>query len=186
MAKSNPNIPNVNITLQDPVTGLVLQGILEALPVPTVAGIFAPEATLQEIGGSGIYQNTGTTAAPVWRLNTPELTTVLTASLGTVQNSTPTAAQLLGGNVTQTSATAAGTVTTPTGTQLSAAIPGVAVNTSFDTLFSNLGGTFNLTITGGAGVTVLGNPVVPSGRTAKITFINTAVNTWTANVVVSA
>lgn len=109
------------------------------------------------------------------------------ASLGTTQNSTPSAAQLLGGVVTQTGATGAGTVTTPTGTVLSAAIPGVATGDSFDCVFANLGGGFNLTITAGvSGMTVVGNAVIPSGKVGYLTFVNTGSNTWNCYVVVSA
>lgn len=109
-----------------------------------------------------------------------------TASLGTVQNSTPTAAQLLGGIVTQTSATGAGTVTLPTGTLLSSAVTGIAVGDSFFTTFANLGGGFTLTITGATGSTVIGNAAVPSAKNAELTFVNTSANTWNVYVVVSA
>jgi hypothetical protein len=108
-------------------------------------------------------------------------------SLGTHQNSTPTAAQLLGGFLTQTGATGAGTVTTPTGTVLSAAIPGTATGDSFQCVFANLGGGFNLVITAGAsGMTVIGNATVPSGKNAMLDFICTGANTWDCFVTVSA
>ena len=58
------------------------------------------------------------------------------ASMGTTQNSTPTAAQLLGGIVTQTSATGGGTVTLPTGTVMSTAVTGVQVGDSFRVRFA--------------------------------------------------
>ena len=80
----------------------------------------------------------------------------ITTALGTVQNSTPTVAQLLGGVVTQTSVTGAGTVTLPTGTLISAGIPGVAVGYTIDVSFTNLGGGQTLTITGATGSTVIG------------------------------
>lgn len=115
----------------------------------------------------------------------PIATGTITA-LGTVQNSTPTAAQLLGGFLTQTGATGAGTVTLPTGTQMSTAVTGVAVGDSFEVLFANLGGGFNLTITGATGTTVLGNAVVPSGKFANLQFVNTGANTWNIYCVVSA
>jgi hypothetical protein len=107
-------------------------------------------------------------------------------ALGTTQNSTPTAAQLLGGTVTQTGATGAGTVTLPTGTALSTAVSGVAVGDIFDVLFANLGGSQTLTITGATGSTVIGNAAVPTGKNATLTFVNTGTNTWNVYVVVSA
>ncbi len=107
-------------------------------------------------------------------------------SLGTVQNSTPTAAQLLTGFVTQTSATGAGTVTLPTGTLMSGAVSGLAVGDNFDVVFANLGGGFNLTITGATGMTVVGNGVIPSGKNGYLNLINTGANTWNCYVIVSA
>lgn len=108
------------------------------------------------------------------------------AALGTVQNSTPTATQLLGGVVTQTGATGAGTVTLPTGTQLSTAVTGVTVGDTFDCVYANLGGGFNEVITGATGSTVVGNATVPSGKNAFLTFVNTGANTWNVYVTVSA
>ena len=107
-------------------------------------------------------------------------------SIGTAQNSTPSAAQLLGGVVTQTGAVGGGTVTLPTGTQLSTAVTGVAVGDSFETIFANLGGSQTLTITGQTGSTVLGTAAVGTGKNAQLTFVNTGTNTWNVYVVVSA
>jgi hypothetical protein len=59
----------------------------------------------------------------------PPITGSTITSLGTTQNSTPTAAQLVGGVVTQTGATGAGTVTLDNGTNISTAVPGVTVGT---------------------------------------------------------
>lgn len=109
-----------------------------------------------------------------------------TTALGTTQNSTPTAAQLIGGLVTQTGATGAGTVTLPTGTQLSAALATVAVGYSFECIFANLGGAQTLTITGATGSTVIGTAAVGTGKNAQLTFINTGTNTWNVYIVVSA
>ena len=109
------------------------------------------------------------------------------ASLGTTQNSTPTAAQLIGGLVTQTGATGAGTVTLPTGTLLSGALVGtVAVGFSFDCVFANLGGSQTLTITGATGSTVIGTAAVGTGKNAYLTFVNSGTNTWNVYVIVSA
>lgn len=119
--------------------------------------------------------------------------TQVTAALGTAQNSTPTAAQLLGGIVTQTGATGAGTVTLPTGTLLSTAVSGSTVSSadpfagqSFTTLFANLGGSQTLTITGATGSTVIGTAAIGTGKNALLTFVNTGANTWNVYVNVSA
>lgn len=114
------------------------------------------------------------------------ITSSTVASLGTTQNSTPTAAQLLGGVVTQTGSTGAGTVTLPTGTQLSTAVPGVAVGDTFETVFANLGGGQTLTITGATGSTVVGTAAIGSGKNASLIFVNTGSNTWNVYVRVSA
>jgi hypothetical protein len=108
-------------------------------------------------------------------------------SQGTEQNSTPTAAQLIGGIVTQTGQTGAGTVTLPTGTQLSAAFPaGVPTGLSFPCRFANLGGGQTLTITTATGLTLVGTVAVPSGKCADLLFVNTGSNTWTVYSTVSA
>ena len=107
-------------------------------------------------------------------------------ALGTHQNSTPTAAQLMGGIVTQTSATGAGTVTLPTGTALSTAFPYVQVGSSFTCEFANLGGSYALTITGQTGSTVIGTAAVGSGVNAELTFVNTGTNAWSIFTNVSA
>ena len=64
-----------------------------------------------------------------------------TSAMGTVQSSAPTAAQLLGGFVTQTGVTGAGVVTLPTGTLMSGAMATTpSIGTFFDFWFANLGG----------------------------------------------
>lgn len=152
---------------------LCVANLLEGTPTGTV-GVFS---TLNATGAV----NLGATALA------PPKTAATVASLGTTQNSTPTAAQLLGGIVTQTGQTAGGTVTTPTGATLSAAIADVAVGMVFQCLFANLGGGQTLTITAGAtGMTVVGTAAVGSGKNAWLTFINTAPDTWSCYVNVSA
>lgn len=116
----------------------------------------------------------------------PPILSSTIASLGTAQNSTPTAAQLVGGIVTQTSSTGAGTVTLDTGTNISAAVPGVAVGDTFQCIFANLGGGQTLTITSATGATVVGNGAVATGKNAILTFVNTGANAWNVYVNVSA
>ena len=139
-------------------------------------------------GSPAVYQNVGSSASPSWTLLTtdaaPQVKTV--TALGTVQNSTPTAAQLIGGIVTQTSATGAGTVTLPTGTLLSGAVANVVVGSTFVVYFSNLGGGFTLTITGATGSTVVGTAAIASAKNGILTFVNSGTNTWNVYVTVSA
>lgn len=100
-------------------------------------------------------------------------------SIGTAQSSTPTAAQLLGGLITQTSSTGAGTITLPTGTALSAACSRTPVTgDSFDCMYANLGGGQTLTVTGATGTTVQGGATIATAKTAKLTFVCTGANAW--------
>lgn len=102
-------------------------------------------------------------------------------ALGTAQTSTPTAAQTLGGILTQTSAVGAGTATFPTGEILSAAFPvAPSAGAMFQVVFINLAGGQNIVMTAGAtGMTVVGAATVGSGKACLLTFVCTAANTWT-------
>lgn len=109
----------------------------------------------------------------------PPVESVTKTAIAT-QNAAPTAAQILGGYLAHTSVTGAGTVTTPTGTQLSAAVPGVAVGDKIRCLYANLG-TQTVTVTVGAsGVTLLTGSFVaiPTHRHCWLTFVNTGANAW--------
>lgn len=155
------------------------------------AGNVAIDCGSKAGGTAGVISIGGTNAGAVYLARGPLKSVIFgqtITSIGTAQNSTPTAAQLLGGVVTQTGATGAGTVTTPTGTVLSAAMPAaVATGDSFECLFCNLGGSQNLVITAGAsGMTVVGNATVPSGKNALLTFVNTGATAWNCYVTVSA
>lgn len=116
----------------------------------------------------------------------PIITSSTISSLGTTQNSTPTAAQLVSGIVTQTGSTGAGTVTLDNGTNISGAVGGVTVGDTFQCNFINLGGGQTLTITSATGATVVGNGAVPTGKSAILTFVNTGANAWNVYVAVSA
>lgn len=116
----------------------------------------------------------------------PALLSGTITSLGTAQSTTPTAAQLRGGFITQTSATGAGTCTLDTGTNLSTSVAGITVGDSFQCIYANLGGGQTVTITGATGSTVIGSAAVASGKNATMTFVNTGTNTWNVYVNVSA
>jgi hypothetical protein len=70
MSNFNPNIPTVSIEQADPVTGLVSFGTVRGTPPAGAgyAGIFSLECLLQDLDGSGTYQNTGSVAVPAWSL----------------------------------------------------------------------------------------------------------------------
>jgi hypothetical protein len=150
------------------------------------------EAATLDTKGTGSLSINGTATGQVYLgrggLNVTVQAVTLT-SLGTNQNSTPTAAQIIGGLLTQTGATGAGTVTLPSGTTLSTAmaVKGLApvAGDSFMVPFASLTGQ-QLTITGATGTTVIGTAAIPSGKNAMLFFYNSGSNTWNIYVVVSA
>lgn len=73
MSKSNPNLPTINITGADPVTGYITSGISDSTPV-TTAGYFATGCILENATNGFVYSNTGTPASPVWN-SVSEVTT---------------------------------------------------------------------------------------------------------------
>jgi hypothetical protein len=102
------------------------------------------------------------------------------------QNGTPSIAHLLGGVIRHNSKTGAGTLTTPTGAEISGGVAGVAVGTTFDCIYINYGNQ-TVTITAGAsGVTVTGTAAVAATKNALIRFVCTAADTWIAYPIVSA
>jgi len=117
--------------------------------------------------------------------------TVGTVSFGVAYKSSPapsainasatlTAAQLLTGIVTTTSAVAVA-FTLPTGTLTDAAVPlGLAINTAFDWSLINLGSASGaITVSSGATNTLVGNATVAIGTTAGFRTQKTAANTYT-------
>lgn len=115
--------------------------------------------------------------------NQAGLNSLTLTALGTTQSSAPTSAQLLGGFLTQTSATGAGAVTLPTGTALSAACPRTPVTGDyFSCVFANLGGGQTLTITGATGTTVISGGAIATATAATVHFICTGANTWSIAV----
>ena len=110
---------------------------------------------------------------------------VTLTALGAVQSTTPTAAQMIGGAMSHASATGAGTATFDTGTNLSAAITGVAVGDSFIFSYANIGSQ-TVTLTGNTGTTIVGTAALASGKNALVLCVNTGANTWNLYTIVSA
>jgi hypothetical protein len=108
-------------------------------------------------------------------------------SLGTTQASTPTAAQVVGGILTQTGAVGAGTCTLPIGTLLAAALPvAPSAGATFQVLFMNVGGAQDIVITGDTGTTVSGTATVPSGKSCILTFVATSASAFNCYCTLSA
>ncbi len=178
---TNPSF-NVDASTASAATGLNVKSAAAAggLAVSVISSGTNENLTVDAKGAGEIYlgkTSTGLTYLGGASAQQPVILGAATAIA--TQNGTPTAAQLLGGYINHASTTGAGTLTTPTGTQISTAIPGVAVGAKFDCLYYN-SGTQTVTITAGAsGITIVGGTAaVTTGKVVKMTFINTAANTW--------
>jgi len=102
------------------------------------------------------------------------------------QSGTATIAQLLGGVYTHNSKTGAGTLTTPTGAQITTGVNNAIVGTTFDCWYYNRGNQ-TVTLTAGAsGVTLYGTVAIATTKCAIMRFVCTAANTWSVYVNASA
>lgn len=142
-----------------------------------VSGAVAGAVTATTLASTGVTELSTTSKSGV-RYGTT--TTDLDAQSGTAA-----IAELLGGIYTHNSKTGAGTLTTPTGTQISAGITNVAVGYTFDCLYYNRGNQ-TVTLTAGAsGITLYGTVAITTGKTALMRFVNTSANTWSCYCVAS-
>lgn len=107
------------------------------------------------------------------RIN-PSVTSSTSSNVDISASPTLTVNQLLQGYMNTT--TGIGTATTPTATAIVAGVSGAAVGTTFSLLISNTAGA-NCTLAAGAGVTLRGTLVIPTGTCATVTFIITGVST---------
>lgn len=124
----------------------------------------------------GVAVNRGLGKAIVVNLTTTSVAT---------QNSTPTAAQMLGGLISHASVTAGGTATLPSGSSMTSALLHAAVGDSITTIYANTG-TQTVTITANTGATIAGTAAIPTGKTATITSVLQGGNAYIAYCNVSA
>jgi len=101
--------------------------------------------------------------------------------IATDANLTLTVAQIAGGLVQFTSFTAGRNVTTPTGTLIEGANPGMDVGDSFSFVVSAIAA-FAATWVAGTGVTLAGRATTPASSWSLVTVTKTAANTFTWNV----
>jgi hypothetical protein len=185
---TNPGF-NVDNSTGSLAAGLNVKGAIAAGTVAVSVISSGSNANLSvDAKGSGVINIGGTSTGLLALGRGGHIVTIdndLLTDLGTNQNSTPTAAQLLGGYLTQASTTGAGTVTLCTGTLLSTAVTGVTVGDTFDCWLANTGNQ-TLTITGAVGTTVIGTAALPTLKNAIMTFYNTGSNTWNVYCYVSA
>jgi len=185
---TNPSF-NVDASTSSAATGLNVKSAAAGSGVSvSVISSGTNEGLTLDAKGSGVIAigSTSTGAVVIGRGSRSALIlgSTLTA-LGTVQNTTPTAAQLLGGYLSHNSTTGAGTATLPTGTNISTAISGVTTGDSFSCVYANIGSQ-TVTITGATGSTVVGTAAIPAGKNAILDFYCTGSNTWNVYVTVSA
>lgn len=170
-----------------------MAGLIENyVPVVKYEGLNTdkPVALGSTLAVTGAITATGGVSGPVSGAVTA--TTLSTASLSKVtslvqqntitdvdaQNATPTIAQILGGIVTHNSKTGAGTVTVPTGTEMSAGISGVAVGSTIKWLYYNRGNQ-TATITQNTDHTLVGGTAaVTTLKHMQVISVCTAANTW--------
>ena len=106
--------------------------------------------------------------------NIPNNQTTTTLS---TQNTTPTAAQLLGGIIDHVSTTGGGTATLDTGANIDAALTNPQIGDTFTCLYCNTG-TQTVTITTNTGLTLKGTAAIATLKNALLTFVRTGVGTY--------
>lgn len=121
---------------------------------------------VQKVKDSGSGEQTVQTTAGIPLVQNATTTTIAT------QNSTPTAAQLLGGLIDHVSVTGAGTATFDTAANIDAAIPNAQVGDSFPCLYANTG-TQTVTFTTNTGLTLKGTATLATLKNALLTFYKT-------------
>lgn len=144
-----------------------LDGINTAKNIATTANL--------TVGGTALVTGAITVSGLV---KTPNRVSQNTITDVDAQNATPTIAQILGGIVTHNSKTGAGTVTVPTGTEMSAGISGVAVGSTISWLYYNRGNQ-TATITPNTDHTLVGGTAaVTTGKHVRVVSVCSAANTW--------
>jgi hypothetical protein len=187
-ATTNPTF-NVDASTASDATGVQVKGAAAGGGVALSAlSSGASEALKIDAKGSGqliiggtstgyTVLNRGALAAPVVGLTKTPVAT---------QNSTPTAAQLIGGLIAHASTTGAGTATLDTAanidTQIGAA---VATGDSFWCQYANTGSQ-TVTITTAVGLTLKGTAAVPATKNAMLLFVRTGAGTWDVYINLSA
>lgn len=184
---TNPSF-NVDASTASAATGLNVKSAAAAAGLAvSVISSGTNEALKIDAKGSGAITIGGTSTGQLSLGRGSTSATIFSGAVTNIatQNGTPTAAQLLGGLITHASTTGAGTLTLPTGTQLSTAVTGVATGDNFYCVYANTGNQ-TVTVTGATGSTVVGTAAVGAGKNAELFFFNTGTNAWSVYVTVSA
>jgi hypothetical protein len=184
---TNPAL-QVDASTASSVTGVKVKSAAAGAGVAvSVVSSGANEALTLDAKGSGNVTIGGTSTGIVSIGRGSVSVPVFSSTKTTVsaQNSTPTAAQLLGGYIDHNSATGAGTATLDTGTNIDTAIPGVATGDSFQCCYVNRGSQV-VTITTNTGLTLRGTAAIPAGKNALLDFFRTGAGAWDVAIDLSA
>lgn len=101
------------------------------------------------------------------------------ANIDIAANGTASPKQLLNGYITVGTGAGAGyTVTTPTGAELSAALPGAAAGDSFEVMIHNSVAQIMTWTAGASGMTVRGTATLAASTPSVAKFLCTGTNTW--------
>jgi len=151
----------------------------DALPVVKYNGLNTDKAVVlgSTLAVTGAITATGSVTSSAVNY-APQGVQQSTVTVIDAQNGTPTIAQLLGGIITHNSKTGAGTVTVPTGTAMSAGVPGVAVGSTIRWTYYNYGNQ-TATITPATDHTLVGGTAaVTTGKHMECISYCSAANTW--------
>lgn len=161
------------------ITGLKIKSAATGNGVALSAVGAAAEPITIDAATTGIISIGTTSTGQVVMGRGSRLETIygLTKTPVAAQNTTPTAAQLLGGYYAHTSQTGGGTATLPLASLLDAAITGVATGDSFVCLYTNPGNQ-TVTVTTNTGFTVSGTVAIPTLRSANLFFYRTGAGAW--------
>ncbi len=185
---TNPSF-NVDASAGSAATGLNVAANAAASGLAlSVLSSGTDESLTVDAKGAGAVKIGGVSTGIVKLGHGSRKTTILAPTLAVLnaQSVTPTAAQLLGGIIKHTTQTGGGTFTLDTGTNISAAISGVAVGDSFTCILVNNGNQTSTITTAASGTTLFGTAAVATGLVANMVFYCTGSNTWDVYINVSA
>jgi hypothetical protein len=169
---TNPSF-QVDASTASAVTGIKIKAAASASGTElSVISSGSNEPLVLNGKGSGnvVIGNNSTGTVYLGRGGKKALISSCTVTALTGQNTTPTAAQLLGGVIEHASATGAGTATLDTATNIIAGIAFAATGDTFECLYANTGSQ-TVTITTNTGLTLKGAVAITTGLIGKLRFV---------------
>jgi hypothetical protein len=168
------------ITLTPQITGSIVIGATAGTGDITLGNSSAAQTVNVGNGAGASAVNIGSTAAnSIVKVKSPLLRTIGVAIVVTVTG-TLSAANMAKGSVFQYTGAANVALTLATGTDLSTALPGVAVGDMISFVVSNNTTARTISMTGGVGTTLGVTGITVAARQSRTFYaINTGTNTWT-------